>query len=106
MPSMSLPTYGRDSTEIRTAVGKQFAVELPASASSGYDWAADFDAGVVALMSEEYAVPSTLAFGATTMKSFVFEAKKAGVTQLRFRHWRSFSGEVAEVLTIAAEVTS
>jgi predicted secreted protein len=73
---------------IKVKHNKCFTISLESTPSTGYSWAAEYDASAIELPHEpEFKLKST-AFGGGGVESFNFCAKKKGETILRMKYQR------------------
>jgi inhibitor of cysteine peptidase len=86
---------------VSVAVGEAFTVRLSENPTTGYVWAVEGMAEVLALQSTDYvtdAVPNgEMMVGIGGKKSFVFVAKKVGAVTLKFKEWRPWEGDTSIV---------
>jgi inhibitor of cysteine peptidase len=90
-PAAGIPVYSLDGQAIEVPAGGSFAIELEANATTGYQWAAEFDAAVLEQVDRTYTVtapPHTEGGGG--IERFVFKGLAAGTVTLKFKYFRSF----------------
>ena len=74
--------------------GSVFSIRLKENPTTGYQWEiSELDSRVVKLQDSEYIGASGALLGAGGLRSFTFEAKSPGVTQVRLKLRREWESE-------------
>lgn len=92
---VALGSEARFLQPILVAPGTTIKIELPANATTGYDWYYEglLDLRYVKMVSEEYVEPTTDLIGAGGKHIFVFETQKAlGLTTINLAYYRIWEG--------------
>ena len=93
-------TYTDPGTEIVTAVGQAFAIELPVNPSTGYTWQIQLPPGVVERSSEIVADPEMETaegmVGVPAVQRFEFASQVTGTAELRFELYPPADGAPSE----------
>nr|MDO8133673.1 protease inhibitor I42 family protein [Candidatus Njordarchaeum guaymaensis] len=82
--------------EIRTRVGRKFAISLEAIPTTGYTWEAEFDREILELKEKRLEQHPSAAIGGGGKEEFKFTSMKTGQTYVTMRHRRSWEKTALE----------
>lgn len=90
--------YSDPTSAIFTTVNSEFTIAIPANATTGYQWTAEYNTSMLSLVSSEYK-PSKQAknqVGAGGIQYFKFKALKAGTAMISFTYKRTGDPIIAD----------
>ncbi len=99
-----MPTeYTAQDQLITSSVGGEFTVALEAIPTAGYEWLAEFDAGMLQLAGRRF-VRTGGAIGAAVIEHLTFKALAIGNTRLRLIYKRSWEAAAAKEMIMDVHI--
>lgn len=90
---------------IRAKVQEPFTISLEANPTTGYEWKADYDYGLLDLRTTQFEREPSRAIGAGGTSIFVFDPIRPGKTTIAFVYKRSWENIAADTRTFTVEIT-
>ena len=82
-----------------THIGKQFDIVLDGNPTTGYMWEASFDSTVLNLITSDFEPNKPQMTGSGGQQHFIFQAIKAGSTEITLIYKRPWEQQFAEQIT-------
>jgi len=97
--------YTEGSQSVEIASGEQFTIKLEANITTGYEWQAEYDESLLALLESEY-VPDDEDGppGSGGAQFFTFEGLKSGATEIILVYKQPWMEEIDQELVFAVTI--
>ena len=95
----------RSSNTIQVSQGTAFTIILKSNPSTGYQWSAKFDHGILRLKEKTFRRPSGSLLGAPGEQIFIFIARKVGITNIEMTYCRPWEKNFAEQRVYEVRIT-
>ncbi len=101
------PVYTEADQAIETAVGAEFTIALDSNPTTGYSWdfAEEFDPGVLTLVDSRFQPPQTQRKGAGGTQFWTFRARRAGRTEIALKYFRTWEKGIPPIREVLFTVT-
>jgi inhibitor of cysteine peptidase len=92
--SETVATQSEDGTSLQVRVGDIVVVRLPETPTTGYRWAVvESDDAILGPQSTDFVQGAGAGIGGGGVRTFRFQAKSAGATELQLKRWREWEGD-------------